>query len=129
MSEPDHEDTDAPTPEELREQVERTRADLGRTVEALAAKADVKARARDKAVEVKEQAAAAAGEWMEQAGAKAAVLNHKAVGPAHRGRDRAPEPVRGRTAGGVRTARENSLLLVAAGALAVAIWLVRRRRA
>ncbi|WP_438272125.1 DUF3618 domain-containing protein [Streptomyces antibioticus] len=37
------------TPEELRGRVEATREELGRTVEALAAKTDVKARAREKA--------------------------------------------------------------------------------
>ena len=43
-------------PDELRDQVERTRAELGRTVEALAAQADVKARVKGKAAEVKEEA-------------------------------------------------------------------------
>ena len=35
-------------PEEIREQIEVTRAELGETVEALAAKADVKAQVKDK---------------------------------------------------------------------------------
>ncbi|MFF2655147.1 DUF3618 domain-containing protein [Streptomyces sp. NPDC058045] len=43
----------AATPEELRAQVEQTRAELGRTVEALAAKADVRALAHQKADAVK----------------------------------------------------------------------------
>jgi hypothetical protein len=38
---------------ELRQEIKRTRADLGDTVEALAAKADVKARARDAVEDVK----------------------------------------------------------------------------
>jgi predicted transcriptional regulator len=38
--------------EGLTEEIERTRKDLGETVEALAAKADVTARAREKATEV-----------------------------------------------------------------------------
>ena len=43
----------APTdPDELREEIARTRADLGETAAALAAKADVKARAKDKASQV-----------------------------------------------------------------------------
>jgi chromosome segregation ATPase len=41
------------TPEELREEIERTRQDLGDTVAALAEKTDVKARAKDKVAEVK----------------------------------------------------------------------------
>ncbi|MFJ7591220.1 DUF3618 domain-containing protein [Streptomyces sp. NPDC097617] len=43
---------DEPTPAALREQIERTRDELGRTVEALAAKADVKAQATEKAARV-----------------------------------------------------------------------------
>ncbi|MGW3322271.1 DUF3618 domain-containing protein [Streptomyces virginiae] len=40
---------DEPSPEELRARIEHTRDQLGRTVEALAAKADVKAQATQKA--------------------------------------------------------------------------------
>ncbi|MER7822533.1 DUF3618 domain-containing protein [Streptomyces sp. NPDC096097] len=47
---------DEPSPEELRERIEHTRDQLGRTVEALAAKADVAAQARQKTAAVKEQA-------------------------------------------------------------------------
>jgi hypothetical protein len=43
---------------ELRQEIQRTRADLGDTVEALAAKADVKARARDAVEDVKLRARA-----------------------------------------------------------------------
>ena len=39
-------------PEELKQEIERTRAQLGETVEALAAKADVKGRAQRRATEV-----------------------------------------------------------------------------
>jgi MYXO-CTERM domain-containing protein len=42
-------------PDELREQIEETRAELGKTVEALAAKADVKARVKNKVSTGKEQ--------------------------------------------------------------------------
>ncbi|MFF0216026.1 DUF3618 domain-containing protein [Streptomyces vinaceus] len=48
------------SPDELRDQVERTRDELGKTVEALAAKADIKAQAKQKAAHVKDRAAAAA---------------------------------------------------------------------
>jgi ElaB/YqjD/DUF883 family membrane-anchored ribosome-binding protein len=41
-------------PAQLREDIERTREDLGDTVAALAEKTDVKARARDKVTEVKQ---------------------------------------------------------------------------
>ncbi|MBO1334518.1 DUF3618 domain-containing protein [Streptomyces sp. VRA16 Mangrove soil] len=55
MTPPAHDRPTAAAPEELRAQIERTRADLGDTVEALAAKADVKGRAKDKAAQVKDQ--------------------------------------------------------------------------
>ncbi|MFJ4487349.1 DUF3618 domain-containing protein [Streptomyces longwoodensis] len=56
----------SPGPEELRERVERTRAELGRTVQALAAKADVKARAREKAAEAGRHASRTVGELKAQ---------------------------------------------------------------
>ncbi|MET7938122.1 DUF3618 domain-containing protein [Streptomyces sp. NPDC005322] len=62
MTQPPHEEHSASSPEELREQVEHTRHELGQTVQALAARTDVKARAQEKATEVKEQAAVKAGE-------------------------------------------------------------------
>lgn len=42
-------------PDALREEIRRTRAELGETVEALAAKADVKARLKDSADQAKER--------------------------------------------------------------------------
>jgi hypothetical protein len=44
------------SPEEIRRDIEETREELGDTVEALAAKTDVKAQAKEKADEVKAQA-------------------------------------------------------------------------
>src|SRR4051812_14030356 len=49
-------DEQARTPEQLRAEIEGTREDLGDTVEALAAKTDVKTRAREKADELKRTA-------------------------------------------------------------------------
>ena len=46
-----------PTVEELRAEIKQTRADLGETVQALAAKADVKARAREQVEVARERAA------------------------------------------------------------------------
>lgn len=55
---PDGTDPDLPgDPEELREQIEHTRQELGETVEALVAKVDVKAQAKEKLAEVKTAAA------------------------------------------------------------------------
>lgn len=52
---------------ELREDIERTRQQLGETAEALAAKADVKARARQKVDQVRTRAAARASQARSQA--------------------------------------------------------------
>ena len=43
-------------PEEIRQQISQTRAELGETVEALASKADVKAQVKEKVATAKEQA-------------------------------------------------------------------------
>jgi head-tail adaptor len=51
-------DTPRAEPAELREEIARTRADLGDTVEELAAKTDVKARAKDAASDAAEKAKA-----------------------------------------------------------------------
>ena len=48
--------TQQQTPEELRREIERTRQELGETVDALSHKADVKEQARIKKDEVREQA-------------------------------------------------------------------------
>jgi hypothetical protein len=47
------------TPDEIRSDIEQTRAELGDTVEALGAKSDVKGRAKAKVEEVSGQGAAA----------------------------------------------------------------------
>ncbi|MGI5176599.1 DUF3618 domain-containing protein [Dactylosporangium sp. CA-152071] len=54
--------SDGDDPRLLREQIARTRAELGSTVEALAAKADVKARAKDAAAQAAERAKGAAAD-------------------------------------------------------------------
>jgi MYXO-CTERM domain-containing protein len=62
-------------PDALREQIEETRAELGKTVEALAAKADVKARVKNKVSTGKEQVAEKmSGVSPAKAGSLAAVL-------------------------------------------------------
>jgi ElaB/YqjD/DUF883 family membrane-anchored ribosome-binding protein len=53
-------------PEELRHDIAATREDLGATVQALADKADVKARAREKIDERKQQAGQAADQAVQQ---------------------------------------------------------------
>ncbi|MFK8907542.1 DUF3618 domain-containing protein [Streptomyces sp. YS-3] len=94
--------------EELREHVEQTRADLGETVEALAAKADVKGRAQEKATAVKEQAAAKADELKSKADelkTKADELKTKAVDMAHQAQEKVPDPVKDKASQAAERAR------------------------
>jgi hypothetical protein len=140
-------DTNAQTPEDLREQVEQTRQELGETVEALAAKSDLKARAQHRAAAVKVQAGHVATQVRDRAAHTAHTVRERTPEPvrqkagqtvvqvrdkaAHAARtvqDKAPEPLRQRADQGARMARENrtALLAVTAGLLALA--LMRRRR-
>ncbi|MFE5402693.1 DUF3618 domain-containing protein [Streptomyces sp. NPDC056580] len=151
MTQPPHDEPTAESPDELREQVENTRRELGDTVEALAAKADVKARTKEKAAEVKDQAAVKAGELKERAALKAGQARAAAAQAVSRVQEKlpdpvreqaaqvagqagqvweekVPEPVRARTAQGARMARDNrGLVLAAAGAVTV-LWLMCRRK-
>ncbi|WP_028805667.1 DUF3618 domain-containing protein [Streptomyces sp. 142MFCol3.1] len=147
MTEQPHDKKTAETPAELREQVEQTRHDLGETVAALAAKADVKARTQDKVAEVKDQAAAKAGALKAKATEAASRVQDKLPDPvkdkaaqateqAHTkavqaGRlweEKAPEPLQARTAQGAQIARDNRGLLFAGVGAAVAAWLLYRHR-
>jgi hypothetical protein len=148
MTQPPHDEPTATGPEELREQVERTRRELGDTVQELAGRTDVKARAQEKAAAVKgqmtalrEQTAAKASELTGQARAKAAEATHAL-------QDRLPEPVRDKAAaaaGQTRATadragqvwqdkasgpvRDNRAALITAGAaLLVACVLLRRKK-
>ncbi len=55
-------------PQQLREEIEQTRTDLGGTVEALAAKTDVKARAKQQLTAVKDRTVQVAGTAKERVG-------------------------------------------------------------
>ncbi|MFG2617309.1 DUF3618 domain-containing protein [Streptomyces sp. NPDC048507] len=125
MTDDPHTHIGTPTPEELREQVERTRDELGATVEALAGKADVKARAKEKTAAVKEQAA-------QKSALVAGQIRTKAQQAARLVKDRTPDPVldplldsAGR---GATLARSNRGPLLAFGAALVVILLIRRGR-
>ena len=67
------------TTPEIQQEIERTRERLGDTVDELAAKADVKARARAKADEMKTQAQVKAAEMKAKAQVKAAEMKGKAA--------------------------------------------------
>jgi len=59
------------TPQQLEQEIERTREQLGETVEQLAARADVKSRVQAKAAEVSGRVKATAGQAQQEAAARA----------------------------------------------------------
>ncbi|MGW6781848.1 MULTISPECIES: DUF3618 domain-containing protein [unclassified Streptomyces] len=104
-------DSGTPTPDELREQVERTRDELGQTIEALAGKADVKAQAKEKTAQVADR------------------IHDKAAHTAQRVHDATPDPVLDAAGRVASTARANPKPLLMAGAALLVVLLVWRSRA
>ncbi|MER6677212.1 DUF3618 domain-containing protein [Streptomyces sp. NPDC000983] len=144
-------DEKPPTPEELRKQVESSREDLGDTVEALAAKADVKNRTKEKTAALKQQVAERATQVTTQLQDKAAHATHvvhdktpepvraKAAAASERvrvqakhagelAREKAPEPVREKADQGMRMARANRAPLLAGVGVVIALLLARKAR-
>jgi hypothetical protein len=110
-----------PSVDELRAEIKQTRAELGETVQALAAKADVKARAMDQVEQTKQRvrvAAVAAGERV-RAVAGQATEKVKENAPLDRVQS-AAEPV--------RTGRVPAVLLVAGVVALVGVVLIVRGR-
>ncbi|MGF1341101.1 DUF3618 domain-containing protein [Streptomyces flavovirens] len=87
----DNDDRPVPTPAELRAQVEETRDELGRTVEALAGKADIKNRAQEKTAEVKDRAQEKTAEVKDRAQEKTAEVKDRAQEKTAEIRNRAQE--------------------------------------
>jgi Protein of unknown function (DUF3618) len=134
--------------QELQQEIEQTREQLGDTVEQLAAKTDVKARAQGKAAEladrvkgqagqVKAQAAARAETMRDQLASNTAGVRQRAVqlGTTAKGQASAaaapmwqatPEPARQAVAKGASRAKEHRVpLAVAATALIVGLLVIR----
>lgn len=88
-------------PEQIRDEIESTREELGDTVEALAAKTDVKAQARQKLDDTKEQVSAKKDEFVGKA------------------RDVSPDSARVAASGAQQKAKENPVPLAAIAAFAV----------
>ncbi|MDG9675434.1 DUF3618 domain-containing protein [Micromonospora sp. DH14] len=114
--------------EALREEIRRTRVELGETMEALAAKADVKARLRESAEQAKER-------MREQAAQTVARVRGQAVRGAGMARARAYEKselVRAQAYDKGELVRRNPMpwAAIAAGAVAtvVVLMIVRGRR-
>lgn len=101
-------------PEEIREQISQTRAELGETVEALAAKADVKAQVKEKVATAKEQA-------QEKAAAAKARISEK-VGEVD------PDEARKKLASVPERVKSRPLPAVLAAGGLFLTWMIRRRR-
>ena len=94
-------------PEQLREEIEATRQELGDTVEALAYKADVKARVRDKIDATKESASQKKDDLLGKA------------------REASPETVSSGATQATQKAKENPLPVAAVGAFVFGFLLGR----
>ncbi|MGW7267200.1 DUF3618 domain-containing protein [Streptomyces sp. NPDC054842] len=125
-------------PEELRRQIEETRSRLGDTVEELAAKADVKARARARAADLKDRAGAmtvqmkgTAGQAGQVVQTKAAhagqVVQGKAAQCGHVVQENMPEPVRNAASTVVQAGRRHpGPVLIGAGVILAVSLMLRR---
>ena len=140
--------------EELKQQIEQHRDQLGETVEQLAAKADVKSRARAKVAglsgrvksttgQARKQAAARAGSIRSQVASQTAATRQKAASAGGTGKNQlqtraaaaaapvweaTPEHLRRAVVRGASTARQHRLpLAVAAGALILGYLAIRQR--
>ena len=108
--------------QELTEEIERTRTQLGETVGALAAKADVKARAQEKAADARQKVLAVGGQVKDQvtSGTAQAAATVWA---------RTPEQVRRAAQRAADSARRRRAPLAAAAAGTLLVgWLIARRR-
>jgi len=129
-----------PDVDALREEIAQTRAELGETVQALAAKADVKARAKDQVEQTKQKVKAQAAEATQKAKEAAATASDKVRTVAAQASDKAKgTAVQVRESGALDKAqdakeqvRNNPVPLVAVlggvAALVAIIMIIRRRR-
>ncbi|GGT55739.1 hypothetical protein GCM10010271_69560 [Streptomyces kurssanovii] len=108
-------DPSALSADELRTQIQHTRDELGETVEALAAKADVKSRAKETAASVKDKVGLKAGRAKEQVAAGAAAVGDTI-------RDKTPHPRHEHHA--AHAARDDNTKLLAGAGAGVALALV-----
>jgi prophage DNA circulation protein len=128
-------------PEQLRQEIERTREQLGETVEALVAKTDVKARAKeragqlsqvlkDKTAQAKEQTTAAVAQAKEQTTARVGQARGQLAGKTSDAKtvtqpvQRAAQHVRQRAA----TPAGGLVAAAVAGAAVLGFIVIRRRR-
>jgi Protein of unknown function (DUF3618) len=107
----------------LTEEIERTRTQLGETVEELAAKADVKARAQEKAADAKQTIVEVGGRVKDQ-------VTSGTARTAATIREKMPEPVQraAKRAVGYARQRRGPLAMAVGAALLVGALIARRRR-
>lgn len=122
------------TPEEIRTEIEQTREQLGQTVEALAEKTDVKARAHEQIDTAKETVAenveAAKKAVTENVGAAKEAVTHQADEILTRVRGATPESAQAGIQQAQTTVQEKPLPFAAAGAFAAGLligWMIGRR--
>jgi gas vesicle protein len=119
-------DTDK-SPEQLRSEIAEAREDLGETVEQLAAKADVKARAHDAVEDAKGRAHDKVEEGKDQV--RHAADRVQATAQQKRTEGISTDDVRGAAQTGVEQAKANPALAIAAGVgVALLVILILRRR-
>jgi hypothetical protein len=129
-------------PQQLEAEIERTREQLGDTVQELAGRADVKNRARARAAEARRNAAARAGSVRSQVASKTAAARHKVTSVGADRKDQlrtraaavgapvweaTPEPVRRAVTKGANGARERWVPLAVAGGVLIAGCLAVRQ--
>jgi len=114
--------------EALQSDIERTRAELGDTVEALAAKADVKSRVKDKAGQIKQDTTTLAHEKLQTVREKAAPAGRQAREKAGRLGAKAREAATAED--GQKTRRGGAIVIVgtALAAAGLLVWRARRKR-
>ncbi|WP_437023284.1 DUF3618 domain-containing protein [Streptomyces sp. enrichment culture] len=113
-------------PDELRRQIERTRRELGDTVEELVGKADVKGRAKARAADLRDKAGAMTVQLRSSAAQAGHAVQERASRAGHSVEHDAPGPVRDMVQAGRRHPGPVLLAGAAAGAV-VAAGMLRRR--
>jgi hypothetical protein len=124
-------------PQELRQEIERTREQLGETVEQLAAKADVKGMAQVKAAKLSGRVKAKTGQAWDKAAGRAGSARGQLVGQAATAQKRVtaaaapvwqatPAPVRQAVEKGTTAARQRRVPLAVSAVALIAGYLVIR---
>jgi chromosome segregation ATPase len=115
--------------QQVQQEIEQTREHLGDTVEQLAAKADVKARTRDKAAELAGRVESTTSRARQQAAVRAESLRGQIAAAGAPAWEATPEGIRRAVTKGASNAKERRVpLAVAAGAVLFACLAVRRWR-